>query len=247
MRTAKTTLLITLLLALASISFLPPAYAQESHRIPKADYAILPSATQLRPLTRNGKPFFPIGAYGIPADCTIPELHDAGWNTLLLILGEANLAQELDECAVSGISVITNMTVPVYANDREQVASFINQYKSYPAMLGYYIADEPENHYYNSDQFAQAQAEQPGLSLYDFIVDTLSWVPATVNELDPNRYTFMCAAWWTAYSTLQSLCDVNMPDEYPTNGTTHEFEGDQAAILYDARMAADAARQYGGL
>jgi len=57
----------------------------------------------------------------------------------------------------------------------------------------------------------------------------------------------MCIAWWYSYRDLASLCEINMPNHYPTENTSAEFEGPQSNIVYDAKLAAEAAFASGGL
>src|SRR2546422_690838 len=68
---------------------------------------------QLKPLMRDGKPFFVIGAYGVPKDTELKTLREAGWNTVLEEeLGNASaeaIQQRLSEFNNAGLVGIVGL------------------------------------------------------------------------------------------------------------------------------------------
>lgn len=102
-----------------------------------------------RALTINDQPFFPLGFFHVSLDGTeAKRLSDmrliaaGGFNTFLCteIGSDANFGSLLDEADKSGIYVIPGVTNPSLANN----LNFVNLYKNYEALLGYYIADDAD-------------------------------------------------------------------------------------------------------
>ena len=239
-------------LLICSLAAASVIFAQEETPIPKTTGTVQTTGKQLAPLMRDGKPIFIIGSYEIPKDCSVSDLKNAGWNTVLLGMQDPSLKSRLEECNKNEIGVIVNLTNLVlkdaadpstFAKKKEALIAFVKEYSQYPGLYGYYLFDEPEN--FLKPAYAEAIKTRPNLTLQDYILETLGWMKPAVRSADPHRYTFMCIAWYSTYMKLQSLCDVNMPNEYPTNHTTKEFEGDNPKILLDARAAAVAAEARG--
>ncbi|MCX6376669.1 MAG: hypothetical protein NTU88_11665, partial [Armatimonadetes bacterium] len=201
------------LVCIAAIAvLLQPAICQEAAGKPKPAAVKSPSAVEvkpLKPLMRNGKPFFPIGAYGVPLDTDLPTLRKQGWNTVL------------DQGAGTGSveSILARLT-DLHRAGLVGIVGIGNLVRE-----GYYLFDEPENHMYASEEFKAKGGNMSDLSL--LIRRKIGWAHQAVRaaETHPDHYTFGCIAWWTEYRNLQSLCDINMPNEYPSGGTKTEFEG----------------------
>lgn len=236
-----------LCLAVAVLALAAPGLSQELPGARKPTEAIAPASArirQLRPLMRNGKPFFPIGAYGTPIGVPLGDLRKQGWNTVL-VQGAGADGVEASRKAVSdlrkaGLTAIVGLGGPIAENKEAEMVKVVEAVKGDPAVLGYYLFDEPENHY---------SEEAKGQDLDAFIRRKIGWAHLAVRaaETNPEHYTFGCIAWWTDYRGLQPICDVNMPNEYPSGGTKAEFEGDWPNVVYDAKRAAEAAQANGGL
>lgn len=232
---------------------LQPAICQEAVGKPKPTAVKSPSAVEVRPLKplmHDGKPFFPIGAYGVPLDTDLPTLRKQGWNTVLdqgagTGSVESILARltDLQKAGLVGIVGIGNL---VREDKDAEVMALVGALKDHPAVLGYYLFDEPENHMYASEEFKAKGGNMSDLSL--LIRRKIGWAHQAVRaaESNPDHYTFGCIAWWTEYRNLQPLCDINMPNEYPSGGTKTEFEGQWPNVVYDAKLAAEAAQANGG-
>jgi hypothetical protein len=214
---------------------------------------------QLRPLMRNGKPFFPIGAYGqtclrFPTSTgslpflPLAILREQGWNTVLQHVSDDQTdIKFLNDADAAGFAVILSMHNLVAAQKQDEVAKKVSALKDYPAVLGYYIFDEPENTYSASKEYKNS-LHVGSMGLGKFIIDKLAWVKPLIRKFDTDKehYIFMCVGWGTYYDALSSLYEINLPNEYPTGNTKTEFEGPQANIIYDAKLAAKAAYKAGG-
>jgi hypothetical protein len=217
----------------------------------KADDANV-NTTQPLPLMHKGKPFFPIGAYSQPRNIdnsfvSFPELSKQGWNVVLQhVYDDKTDIIFLNEANVYDFAVILSMHNLVAAQDQNTVAKKVSILKGYPAVLGYYIFDEPENVFSESGEFKNS-VHIRSLGLGKFIKNKLSWVKPLILKIDNNKehYVFMCIGWSTFYRQLSDLCQINLPNEYPTQNTKNEFEGPQAKIAYDAKMGAEAAKAAG--
>jgi len=214
---------------------------------------------QLKPLMHKGKPFFPIGAYGQTRPkgergfISFSALRKAGWNTVLTGVHKdaAEFRRFMTDAEAEGFAIILAVGNAVKRQDRDEVIREVMLGRNYSATLGYYIFDEPENIYSKSDEYKKFLLSIRNIGepkdLGSFIIKKISWVGPLIRQLDPdpNRYIFMCIAWPKYYKQLQPFCQVNMPNEYPTRGTSVEFEGPHATIVYDARMAGEAAFEKG--
>jgi len=210
---------------------------------------------QLQPLIHKGKPFFPIGAYNPPRPesgsgfVPLSIVRRNGWNTIHIHVFDdlRKTKQYLDEAQAEGFAIILSVQNLVSARKQDEIIRIVETVKNHPALLGYYIFDEPENVYYNSKEYKNSLHFR-SLGLAGFITNKIGWVKPLIREHDPNRehYIFMCIGWWNMYEKLHPLCNINMPNEYPTRKTTAEFEGPHANIVHDASLAAKAAYEAGG-
>jgi hypothetical protein len=235
------------------------ACAGESPKDDATKPAAAAGVRQLRPLLHKGRPFFPIGAYNPPRPesgqgfVPLSLVRKQGWNTIHTHVFDdiQETKRYLDEAEAEGLAVILSLHNLVSAQKQGEVVRIAEVVRNHPALLGYYIFDEPENVFSNSQEYKRIGLGGYSVGLEDlnqFITRKIGWVQPLIRKTDPNpeHYTFMCIAWWNCYRKLQPLCEINMPNEYPTRGTGKEFEGPHANIVYDAKMAAEAARQAGG-
>jgi hypothetical protein len=226
----------------------------------------------LRPLMRDGKPFFPIGAFGLPKVYPAPLidldlLEPTGWNTVLIgaNAGDLNKTVEfLDEMAEREIAVILNINHIIHhkvdgiwrlnPDSKDTMIRIVETVRDHPALLGYYTFDEPENYFYRYPEFQEIKERQRAAGIHPdlgaFMTEQAAWVKQTIKAHDdnPEHYVFATIAWWDHYDKLsEALVDVNMPNEYQTGVGGHEFGGNAEVIWHDARNAAVAAREYNGL
>lgn len=243
-------------LFLSTLSYvIIPTYAQEvrGHEFfkPKSDIGV----KQLQPLMYKSKPFFPIGAYNPPRPesgggfVPLSLVRKEGWNTIHIHVFDdlQKTKQYLDEAEAEGLAIILSVQNLVSAQKQDGIVRIVKAVKNHPALLGYYIFDEPENTYYGSEEYKNS-LHLGSVGLAGFITDKIGWVKPLIRKLDPNRehYIFMCIGWWNMYKKLHPLGSINMPNEYPTRDTNAEFEGPHANIVYDAKLAAEAAYETGG-
>ena len=223
------------------------AQCQEAAGKTKASTIKAPTAAihQLKPLMHGGKPFFPIGAYGVPIGVDLKTLRKQGWNTVLdqgAATGTTDaMLKWLSDLQQAGLVGIIGLGNLVREDKDADVFRVVETLDNHPALLGYYLFDEPENHFYD--------AQKPNLKDLHFLIrHKIGWAHQAVRaaESHPDHYAFGCIAWWTEYRNLQSLCDVNMPNEYPSGNTKVEFEGQWPNVVYDARLANEAAQANGG-
>ena len=210
---------------------------------------------QLRPIMHKGKPFFPIGAYSQSRPesgkgfVAFSELSKEGWNTVIQHVSD-NTKKDisfLSSAEAEGFAVILSIHNLVAAQKQDDVRKKISALKDYPALLGYYIFDEPENVFSASKEYKNSP-HLGSLGLAGFITKKIGWVKPLIQKIDPNpeHCIFMCIGWWNMYEKLHPLCNINMPNEYPTRNTKAEFEGPGANIVHDASLAAKAAYKAGG-
>jgi hypothetical protein len=88
-------------------------------------------------LLRNGEPFFPIGLYcGVPA-----ELAGTGFNC---IPGWSSRCT-LEECLAHGLYTLPDLTGVLRAHAPEQVRPVAATLKNHPAVMAWYLCDEPDH------------------------------------------------------------------------------------------------------
>lgn len=237
-----------------------PALAQEdrNHGISKI---IAGNKTPLRPLMHKGKPIFPIGAYGVIRNSkggfvSYQTLAQAGWNVVMSHPGKdfAKTHEKYSLIEKAGLAVIVDYNGwfrQQSQQEKQNILTNIRGVHNHPAILGYYMFDEPENILWNCKEYQDVRkkiGKSAALAGFPKFVDSkLSWMKPEIKKIAPNHYVFMCIAWWDCYSKLQHLVDVNLPNSYPTRHTKKEFEGPHAQIIYDAAMAAHSAKQQGNL
>jgi hypothetical protein len=183
-------------------------------------------------------------------------LRQQGWNTVLKhSQGDKTKDREyLAEAEANNFAVIFSVGNYVREQNQNKVYQYVNNIKESPALLGYYIFDEPENFYNQEMEFKILKAAKLFLGhkyfdiLESYIIEKINWVRPAIRQLDSNHhhYIFICIGWPNMYQKLQPLYDINLPNEYVTGNTKYEFQGDQARIVKDAKVAAEAAFQAGG-
>lgn len=161
----------------------------------------------------DGKPFIPIGWYGAgETEADFPYLTNTSFNMLYngvaMWQGAKGTKAYLDEAEKHGLKFMTW----IYPNDKimkeklrgvdkpskevkDEIAAFIAAVKDHPALLGWYIADEPE---YNNLKPSCLE------ELYQH-----------VRDIDPHHPVVMLNCTAPAISDYRNCGDILMPDPYP--------------------------------
>lgn len=158
-------------------------------------------------LTVAGKPFFPIGIYTIQGKgpdghvSTQREAVAAGFNTTVFYAYTNDaLLPLLDAAAKSGLKAFVYPTVPVSVRKggetREQFVSDVKARMSHPALLGWYIVDEPEG-------IGKASAEV-ARDLYQLVRETDPLHPCSMVTMSPS-----------AAGRYRDGADIMWVDPYP--------------------------------
>jgi len=85
--------------------------------------------------------FFPLGIYGAPIEA-LPEIKAAGFNAVQTSRREAGFSREFIKGAQGlGLKVLIP---PPDGEDRETLHAFLDDIEASPAILAWYLADEPE-------------------------------------------------------------------------------------------------------
>lgn len=176
----------------------------------------------------NGAPFFPIGAYGVPADA-LAEVADAGFNTILNYRGDyrngLTVLAYLDRCATHGLMGVVDVEEFTRESKTgrlqvEGLAELVNRAKNHPALLAWYIADEPE--------YAKVP-HQDYIEAYKLI-----------KRLDPDHPVIMVNNQLSALANWPDSYDILMPDPYPdffqAHGTRQPLTSQGAFVLEALRQ-----------
>jgi hypothetical protein len=158
-------------------------------------------------IVADGKPFFPIGIYSVEnqdgsASVKIAkEIKDAGFNcTVLYHEKPSQLLPVLDACQEAGLKAFVYPTLP-FVNWKngltsEIVHKDIDARRNHPAILGWYVVDEPEG-------IGKAPV-QPVRDMYQMIKEYDQDHPCTAVIMSPR-----------AAKDYHSCCDIMWTDPYP--------------------------------
>ena len=191
-------------------------------------------------LLRNGEPFLPVGWYGLTAPalkgaagaCNVVWSYMGPWHTV-----EA-LRQKLDEIGAAGGYAVFYPTVnnkrpedlttaPIPEKEAELIRQRVRALKDHPALLGWYLADEPEYHRVLPESVQQLRA---------LISEEDPWHPTTVVN--------------NAFGAIRQFAqggDVIAPDPYPffKQGGVSPSMGRAGAFIAEAASCAPQARPFG--
>ena len=157
-------------------------------------------------MLRNGEPFLPVGWFSIPASklkenaCSVTWHYWGPWQTV------EKMRQLLDDVAAAGGYAVIyptvnnqrpeNLTVaPINEKEAELIRQRVRGLKDHPALLAWYLADEPEYHH--------------------VLPEAVEQLRALISEEDPWHPTIV------VNNTLQGIRrfaqggDVTAPDPYP--------------------------------
>jgi hypothetical protein len=129
----------------------------------------------------DGKPFFPIGVFTYSIDPTVlAELHEVRCNTVLHGFNpdQLNLLHDHGMMAVCETSDV-----------------WLKAAKDHPALLAWYLTDEPENRGVTADGERKRYLD--------------------LKARDPNHPIGLCHTSFEALTTFKSACDFTMTDIYP--------------------------------
>lgn len=147
----------------------------------------------------NGEPFFPIGLYWLRADILAPmrQLHFNSGDYFYKLRGE-EIAELMDEAAEAGMYILLELTE--YARRRPEpdyraIAAMVERYRQHPALLAWYIVDEPGET--KMDPAAAA-------AIYEL-----------VRKRDPYHPTYLVNNRPNLYATYSGASDILAIDVYP--------------------------------
>ena len=147
----------------------------------------------------DGEPFFPIGLYWLRADILAPmrRLHFNSGDYFYKLRGE-QIAALMDEAAEAGMYILLELTE--YARrqpepDYRAIAALVERYRQHPALLAWYIVDEP-----GETKMAPAAAT----AIYELVRKRDPYHPAYLVNNRPNLY-----------ATYAGASDILAIDVYP--------------------------------
>jgi hypothetical protein len=129
----------------------------------------------------DGKPFFPIGVFTYNLDPTVlAELREVHCNTVL----HGFNPDQLDLLHAQGLMTVCETSGP-----------WLKAAKDHPALLAWYLTDEPENRGVTPEGEHKRYAD--------------------LKKLDPNHPIGLCHTSFEALTKFKDACDVTMTDIYP--------------------------------
>jgi len=147
----------------------------------------------------DGKPFFPAGFYGMPDNDNADPIPRAGFTAALTYgSGVKSGLSWLDACKRLGLLGMVSAPHPFVAEfDEAKLRQAIRALKSHPALLAYYLFDEPAPH-------KQGQTPADLKRVYDVVADE-----------DPYHPVAVCLNVAEFTDDYADCCDVILPDPYP--------------------------------
>ena len=180
-----------------------PVHGADSLAVPCEKFA--PAAREVKidlfsqSLLVNGEPFFPIGLYWLRADILAPmrQLHFNSGDYYYKLRGE-EVASLMDAAAVEGMQILLELTE--YARQKPEpdyraIAALVKRYRQHPALLAWYLVDEPDE-----TKMAPASA----LAMYELI-----------RELDPYHPVYLVNNRPRTYAAYSDASDILAIDVYP--------------------------------
>jgi len=166
----------------------PPLLSNEEQKVVKGKMEFINNINNINNINRQDN-FFPIGIYGISSPQSLSEIKKAGFNTAI-IPSEGELVKIASDMEMKVIVNICSGT-----DDPNHVSSSIISLAASPALLSWYIADEPE--------------------ISPNIPEALLPLVKKLNHLDPVHPT--CVAMNRAWlvSNYQMVNNLFFMDEYP--------------------------------
>jgi len=144
----------------------------------------------------DGKPFFAIGFYNAEPEA----LRETGFNLICHDPGPGPIGLEfLDRCQRAGVMVSVNMEGIMRAHLPWQAAEFIKPFQRHPAVLAWYVCDEPDH--------ARWTVPPPEMRL----------ATKLLHEADPHHLTWTVVMPWADSNIYQyaDSVDIIATDMYP--------------------------------
>jgi len=151
----------------------------------------------------NGKPFLPLGVFCVQRE-DFGEIAEAGFNTVLNYRGfhkQGKAVREyLDLCAAHGMMGVVDVQTFTKTSksgraELDGLADLVRRAKDHPALLAWYIADEPEYGKVSADEYVKAYA--------------------LIKRLDADHPVIMLNNSLAAQAEYAAAGDLLMPDPYP--------------------------------
>jgi hypothetical protein len=157
-------------------------------------------------LLRNGEPFLPVGWFSLPAAaidenaCNVSWQYWGPWQTV------DGMRQRLDEIGAAGGYAVIYPTVnnqrpeeltvaPITEKEAELIRQRVRALKDHPALLAWYLADEPEYHH--------------------VLPEAVEQLRALISEEDPWHPTIVVNNSLQGIRRFAQGGDVTAPDPYP--------------------------------
>ena len=146
----------------------------------------------------NGKPFLPVGFYSVPTQY-LQRVAEAGFSVVLTYSrGTEHLREYLDEAARVRLKAVVHSPALWFGeNGEEKLRDAVATLRDHPALLGWYLIDEPS-------------LERKGTAPAD-----LARLYALMQELDPYHPTFTVYCRPEEFAAYRDTHDVFMCDPYP--------------------------------
>jgi len=140
-----------------------PGGIEDSLSYPVCKYPPAPREVKIDLFTQGllveGKPFFPIGLYWLRAE-DLGEVERLGFNCgdyFYKLRGE-EIAALMDEAAKSGVRILLELTPFIRGRaepDHQAIAAAVERYRHHPALLAWYLVDEPADASVDPAQLAE--------------------------------------------------------------------------------------------
>jgi hypothetical protein len=182
-------------------------------------------------LLRNEQPFLPVGWYSLPAEALKAAASNVSWLYMGPWQTVEALRKALDEIGAAGGYAMIYPTVnnqgpnelaisPISGKDMELIRQRVRALKDHPALLGWYLADEPEYH--------------------RVLPESLQQLRTLISEEDPWHPTIVVNNAFGAIRQFAQSGDVIAPDPYPffKRGGMSPSMGKVGAFIAEAAAAA---------
>jgi len=167
------------------IALLPPVGVQASRAVAPAIKSKPPKITlEGDVLQVNGRPFFPVGMYGV----TDPKAQLAG-TAFNLVTGDATGSSDrayLDSCAEAGVFSWVNLTGLMRSHLPWKASEIAAKVKNHPAVLGWYLCDEPDHSVWNVPppdlRLAKKVIAKEDKGAHPAITLVMAWTPSNIYQ-----------------------------------------------------------------
>ena len=182
----------------------------------------------------DGKPFFPLGLYSSSRQAGSIDIYREGPFNCILPYGITVKRETLDLYHSRGLKVIVGVTslsgirgsdLKGIADERAYTSRYLEAFTDHPALLAWYIADEPKV----------------------FKVDNLKMRNMQIRAYDPHHPTFVVSDSMTGVGDFVECFDVVAMDPYPIGNSSGARRAGIACASQYAQAAMRAMHGYRGL